>query len=63
MEVLAKKTIIIHQFIHDCNEYSKIFIVKCVKTGGEFSTEMWRLGKEKQNICACCKKQIIGVKK
>jgi len=52
-----------HQFIHDCNEDSNIFIVKCVKTGGEFSTEMWRLGKEKQNICACCKKQIIGVKK
>ena len=31
-----------------------IYLVKCKKTGGEFSTKMWFLGKEKQNICPCC---------
>ena len=36
----------------------KVYFVDCMNTGGEFSTEMWRKGKEQQNKCPCCKEII-----
>lgn len=48
-----------HNFVF--SEYSgnrKIYIVKCLETGGEFSTVLWIDGKAKQNVCPCCKEQV-----
>lgn len=32
----------------------RIFIVKCSKTKGEFSTALWDLDKVARNKCVCC---------
>jgi len=35
-----------------------IYIVKCTKTGGEFSSKMWLNEAEKNNICPCCHQEV-----
>lgn len=35
-----------------------IYKIKCKSTGGDFSTEMWRLEKHKQGFCPCCGEKI-----
>ena len=37
----------------------KVYIVKCNKTGGEFSSLGWVTGQIPQNICPCCKEEVI----
>ena len=44
-----------HKFVYKGNENDRnIYIIKCIKTGGEFSTKNWE-----NNICLCCKEEII----
>jgi len=31
-----------------------VFEVKCMKTGGSFSTNLWKAGKETPQKCPCC---------
>ena len=49
-----------HTFKYAGRSYGddKIFLVRCKETKGEFSTEMWRLGKIDRNKCPCCKMEI-----
>lgn len=35
-----------------------IYLVKCTKTGGEFSSMLWRHGKEQNQRCPCCGQQV-----
>lgn len=37
----------------------KVYIVKCEKTGGEFSSLGWVYMQIPQNICPCCKEEVI----
>lgn len=42
----------------------KVYIVKCKKTGGEFSTTHWYKLLIPQNLCPCCKEMIKeGIKR
>jgi len=43
-----------HKFIYNgfCGD-RKIYLVKCIKEKGEFSTKDWE-----NNICLCCKEVI-----
>jgi len=34
------------------------FLVKCKKTGGEFSTILWKIEKVPKGICLCCYEEI-----
>jgi len=36
----------------------KIYLVKCKKTGGEFSTKLWDNEFILRNVCPCCKEVI-----
>lgn len=36
----------------------KIYLVKCLKTTGEFSTKLWDLEKVTKNTCPCCNEEI-----
>ena len=45
-----------HIFLTKSNE--GYWLVKCLETGGSFSTKMWAMEKEKQQYCPCCKKKI-----
>lgn len=48
-----------HKFIYqETINHQKIYLVKCLKTSGEFSTKMWFLQKIQQKICPCCKEVI-----
>ena len=35
-----------------------VYLVKCTKTGGSFSSAMWLLGKEQSQRCPCCGEQV-----
>lgn len=49
-----------HRFIYKGNEnYKNIYLVRCIKTGGEFSTTTWDKGLTQKNICLCCKEEIL----
>lgn len=36
----------------------KVWLIKCRKTGGQFSTEVWIVKDYPQNVCPCCKEYI-----
>lgn len=44
-----------HKFIF---KEKGIYLVRCKKTSGEFSTELWRKGLVNKNKCPCCKEKI-----
>jgi hypothetical protein len=48
-----------HKFVYKGFLYDrKVYLIKCRKTGGEFSTEMWRAKEYPQDICPCCKENV-----
>ena len=52
-----------HKFIYKgIDNDRKMFIVKCSKTGGEFSTELWAKLKVQSCRCPCCN-EIVEVKR
>ncbi len=47
-----------HKFEYKGNENDRnIYLVKCIKTKGEFCTTAWDKGFQR-NICLCCKEEI-----
>ncbi len=36
----------------------KVWMVYCTKSGGSFSTEVWRKGKAKKDVCPCCGEKV-----
>lgn len=47
-----------HKFKYVETDERKIYLIKCIKTGGEFCTEHWSKGLVKQNLCPCCNERI-----
>lgn len=48
-----------HKFIYKGKiDDRKVYLVKCSKTKGEFSTELWQKGKIQKNKCLCCEEII-----
>ena len=44
-----------HTFIYqETYGNTKLYLIKCEKTGGEFSTKMWLDRTCKKNYCPCC---------
>lgn len=35
-----------------------VYLVKCLKTNGEFCSNCWKNDKVKQNNCVCCNRVI-----
>ena len=35
-----------------------VYLVKCTATGGEFSSILWREGREQNQRCPCCGQQV-----
>lgn len=35
-----------------------VYIVKCLQTGGSFSTLLWRDGRQPQQKCPCCQEIV-----
>ncbi len=59
-----------HKFIPIEGTSPKVYMVNCLtlfnKTGneddiGQFSTEIWRKGRAKQDYCPCCEKYLKEV--
>lgn len=48
-----------HRFVYfgEINNH-KVYLVKCQKTGGEFSTELWNNGKAIKSKCVCCGEEV-----
>ncbi len=46
-----------HTFVpvdKDFRPLTKVWMVYCTKSGGSFSTEIWRTGKIAKDKCPCC---------
>lgn len=39
-------------------EDRKVWLIKCIATGGEFSSELWALDKITRNKCPCCEEKV-----
>mgnify|MGYP006910096282 CR=1 FL=1 len=39
-------------------EDRKVWIIRCKKTGGEFSSQLWDFDKVAKNVCPCCEQRI-----
>ena len=35
-----------------------VYLVKCTRTSGSFSTILWKEGKEQNQRCPCCGEQV-----
>jgi hypothetical protein len=42
------------QHIFHSRDSKGIYLIKCCKTGGSFSSQLWRLERVPRNTCPCC---------
>jgi hypothetical protein len=45
-------------YFYDKDLNTGTWIVRCARTGGTFSTNLWRLEKYPQQVCPCCGETI-----